>query len=96
LVIETITFRLADGVAERDFLDADARVQSDFAYQQRGIVRRTTARGADGQWLVVVMWESDDDAENAAIAFADHPATHDFRRIVDQSSYTTRRYATLD
>ena len=91
-----ITFRLADDADERDFLEADARVQTDFAYQQRGMVRRTTARGPDGEWLVVAMWESDDDAENAALAFADHPATHDFRRIVDESSYTARRYTTLD
>jgi hypothetical protein len=96
LIIETITFRLADGASESEFLEADARVQIDFAYQQRGMMRRTTARGPDGEWLVVAMWDSDDDAENAAISFADHPATQDFRRIVDQSSYTARRYTTLD
>jgi hypothetical protein len=96
LVIETITFRLADGATEDAFLAADARVQIDFAYQQYGILRRTTARGPDGEWLVVVFWHSEDDAENAARSFADHPATKDFRAAVDRSTYAIRRYVTLD
>ena len=42
-VIETMTFRLAPGADEQAFLDADRRVQTDFAYRQPGLMRRTTA-----------------------------------------------------
>jgi hypothetical protein len=41
-VIETMTFRLRPGVDEAEFLGVDKRLQSEFAYQQPGLVRRTT------------------------------------------------------
>ena len=43
-VIETTTFRLTDASDEQQFLEADAALQSGFAYQQTGLARRTTAR----------------------------------------------------
>ena len=49
-VIETMTFRLRLGVDEAEFLGVDKRLQSEFAYQQPGLVRRTTARSDDGAW----------------------------------------------
>jgi len=55
-VIETLTFQLAPGTAQSAFLEADQRVQTDFFYRQPGLARRTTARGGDGEWLVVVLW----------------------------------------
>ncbi|MBV9253757.1 MAG: hypothetical protein JO054_05975, partial [Actinobacteria bacterium] len=46
MVIETLTGRLADGVDEEAFLEADRRFQTEFVPNHTGFVRRTTARGA--------------------------------------------------
>src|SRR5262245_44247260 len=54
-VIETMTFRLRDGADEAGFRAADQRLQTEFAYQQPGLLRRTTATGDDG-WIVVDLW----------------------------------------
>ena len=61
-----------------------------------GVVRRTTARAEDGEWLVVVVWRSGSDADAAAARFGDDPGTSAFREMVDASTARTRRYRTLD
>ena len=57
-VIDTLTFGLAPGVEDNVFLEVDRRMQTEVIYQQPGLLRRTTARGDDGSWLVVTLWES--------------------------------------
>ena len=96
MIIEISTFQLVDGADESAFREADARMQVEFKYQQRGIVRRTIARSKDGEWIAVVFWESDEDAEAAHKAsFHDASVLH-FMTFVDASTYRTKRYASLD
>ena len=95
-VIEVVTFRLAPGVDEARFRDADQRAQTEFVYGRRGILRRTTARGSDGEWLVVTLWGSAADAEASAAAARDDAAMTRWATLVDGSSVTTRRFDTLE
>ena len=97
-VIETMTFRLQDGVDEAEFLAADTSLQSDFAYQQPGLVRRTTARGVGdraGEWIVVDLWATDSDADACAMRWDHDPTAQAFMSFVDRSSVDVRRYADL-
>lgn len=95
-VVETLTFRLAADTDEAAFLDADRRVQTEFVPNLPGFMRRTTARGRDGEWLVVVLWSSESDAEAASKLAKDHPATNAFDALVDASTAEMKRYSTLD
>jgi secreted protein with Ig-like and vWFA domain len=95
-VVETQTFRLADDADEAAFLAADRRVQDEFVWRQPGFVRRTTATGADGEWLVVVLWQSLEQAEAAQTAFKTDAAAADFMTLVDGASVRIARYTTLD
>lgn len=61
-----MTFRLRADANMEQFVAADAAVQSEFSYQQRGIVRRTVARSDDDCWLVLTIWDSPDAAAAAA------------------------------
>ena len=84
-MIEVTTFRLREGVDEADFVAADAVAQTGFFYQQRGLVRRTTARpvaGAD-RWLVVTWWGDAATADAAAAALADPSANGAARAYLD-------------
>lgn len=56
--IVVTTFELADGVTAEAFAEADARYQQDVAYQQPGLLRRTTAVDAEtpGVWCVFETW----------------------------------------
>jgi hypothetical protein len=95
-VIETLTFRLAAGADEADFLRADARMQVEVCYRSAGLLRRTTARCADGEWLVLTLWRSQADADAAHEGVRGHAATGAFRACIDVESMRTARYDTLD
>ena len=87
MLVETTTFRLADGVDEAAFLAADEALQADLSPQQ-GFVRRTTARGKAGAWLVLAMWRSAEVADAAPAAIP--------QDLVDPGSVRRDRFETLD
>jgi hypothetical protein len=94
-VIEIIRFKARPGVEEAELLRADRAVQEDFAYQQPGLVRRTTARrGTD--WVVVDLWRSFADAEAANARWGDDPAAQRFMGLIDAASVTVELYEELD
>ncbi len=95
-MIEIISFRLAPGADEQRFMEADRQLQSDFAYQQSGLRRRTTARSDDGHWIVINLWLSDHDADVATARWGQDPVTAAFMAFVDEATVETRRYSTLD
>jgi hypothetical protein len=95
-VIEILTFHLRADMTEAEFLAADRGVQMEFAYHQPGLMRRTTARGTDGEWVVLDLWRSDDDADESDRRWATDPVAQHFMSFVDPKSVHVRRYATLD
>ncbi|MHB8680940.1 MAG: antibiotic biosynthesis monooxygenase family protein [Acidimicrobiales bacterium] len=94
--IETTTFRLRPGTDEETFLEADRRVQTEFVPNLPGFLRRTTARGRDGEWLVLTLWESDRDAEAAAAKGADNPAVAQLLALVDDTTGRAASFQSLD
>ena len=95
-MIEILTFRLKPDADECEFLDADRQLQTDFAYQQPGLIRRTTARGGAGEWTVIDLWRSDADADACDTRWAADPLAQRFMSFVDPATVQTRRYDTLD
>jgi hypothetical protein len=95
-VIEIMRFRLPAGADEAAFLAADRRVQQEFAYQQPGLLRRTTARGADGGWIVIDLWRSASDADACDARWEHDKVTQAFMSLLDRSSVSTERYQELD
>lgn len=93
-MIETLTFRLAPGVDETAFLEADRRVQTEFIPNHPGFARRTTARGADGEWLVVTLWSSAEAADASGQLAEGDPIAAGFRALIEDA--VVRRYVTLD
>jgi len=95
-VVETLTFRLAPGTDEGAFLEADRRAQTEFIPNPQGFMRRTTARGPDGDWLVVMLWDTLDNADASRALEQSHPAAVAFNALIDSRSLLRRRYTTLD
>jgi len=95
-VMETMTFRLSAVADEAAFRAADERVQTEVAYRQPGIMRRTTARCEGGGWIVVSLWHTADEADAAAVRIEADPAGVALSAIIDRGSLVTTRYTTLD
>jgi len=96
VVLETMTFRLAAGADEEAFLAVDKRLQTDFAYQQPGLLRRTTAHSVDGQWIVLDLWASAADADACAVRWESDPIAAEFMAFVDRDTVTVVRYELLE
>jgi hypothetical protein len=95
-MIELLMFRLRPGADEAGFLEADRRVQTDFAYQQPGLLRRTTARGSGGDWVVIDLWRSAADADACDARWPSDPVAADFMTFVDPATVQTKRYVPFD
>ncbi len=94
-IVEVTTFRLAEGVRDESFLALDRRVQTELVPNQPGFMRRTTARHG-GDWLVVTLWASDDDAAAFQRAVEGHPLQVEFEQAAEAGTLHLARYETLD
>ena len=95
-VVEIITFRLTAAADWHDAISADQQVQTEFIYRQPGSVRRTTARGDDGEWLVLQLWRTAADADAATEAAGRDLAAKRFQKLIDETTLHVGRYETLD
>jgi len=84
-VIETVTFRLMDGVPADEFLEA-ARQASTFITACPGFLRRRLSREEGGTWVEHVEWASMADAKSAAASIGKDANTQAFVRAIDGSS----------
>ena len=95
-MIETLRFRLQRGADEQEFLLADKRLQSAFAYQQPGLLRRTTARGDESDWLVISLWDSPASADAGDPLRSDNTACREFVTFIDLTTMRSDRFQELE
>ena len=92
-VLEVCTFTAT--ADEQALRAADERLQTDFAYQQPGLRRRTAARDDDGRWCIVTLWSSHDDAMAAESAAKTNDVAREFWSLVDADSVSVQRFTLL-
>jgi hypothetical protein len=95
-MIEILTFALGAGIDAQQLLDTDARVQTEFAYHQAGLLRRTTGHNDDGRWLVLQVWASESAADAARQAFDESALGAEFAALTDPDSVHLERFAGID
>lgn len=95
-MIEVMTFGLRPGVASEAFLAADRELQTEFCYQQPGLMRRTVARSEGDRWLALTLWTSAEAADAASERGAADPVARRFSELVEPASRRVERYWELD
>lgn len=93
--MELLVFSLVDGADEAAFLAADQKVQTEFAYQQPGLLRRTTARGKNGSWAVLDIWATEEQADACNARWESDPVAQEFMVFVDPATVRTARFYEL-
>ena len=91
--VETIRFKLRDGVRDADFHRLNQRVEDEYMALRPGFLSRETSRSSDGEYLVVVHWASKEAAQATMGAFFSAPETQGFLGAVDTGSVTSGSYA---
>lgn len=94
-MIEVSRFHVKGHLSVDEFLAANDRFQRDFAYQQKGLVRRTVARGADGAWLSLTVWRSMRHVEDASLAAETSPVALEFTDFIDPLASVTEYFDEL-
>lgn len=95
-MIEVTAFRLAEGADESAFLAADKKLQTEFAYQQPGLLRRTTAKGKDRGFIVIDVWRSASDADACETRWESDPVVAAYLSFVDPATVRNQRFEELD
>lgn len=93
MLIEVSTFRLPAGVSDDAFRAADSDVQIEFFSPQPGFMRRTTASSADGEWIVVTLWDTEGDADAAAELAKADPVVAEFISLLDEATLSVKQYS---
>jgi hypothetical protein len=91
-VIEQVTYQLADGVSESEFLIA-ADQSDEWLRACAGFIERRLGKqpGTD-RWLDLVFWETLESALAAAAQFNASPATAPFNRCLKKGSVSMSHY----
>ncbi len=84
-VIETVTFKLAEGVEDGAF-EATFPALEAFTESQKGFIARRFSKGEDGTWLDHIEWSSLQDAQAASENFMQTESIKPFMQCVDGSS----------
>lgn len=88
--IETVSYKLAGGVAREDFLKANSTM-TDWLSRQKGFQYRSLSQKQDGSWLDIVYWEDMAKADAAEVSFQKEMPSTDFFMMVDPQSLEMER-----
>lgn len=94
--LETIRFRLVDGVSDEEFVRLNKKVENEYMRLRPGFVSRQSARSEAGEWAISVVWATVADAEATIGAFFGAPETQDFLAAVDKSTVVSGRYEIVE
>lgn len=83
--IETVTFKLNDGVDGEGFAKS-AEAITKFAQKQDGFIARRLSVGADGLWIEHIEWETLEAAQAAAAQIGQEPSLESCMKAIDPAS----------
>ena len=95
MVLEVTTFRLLADVDDETFLARDKAVQTEVFPNTPGYLRRTTAKSADGEWLVVVLWWGEVEIDEFNARILNNNAQMEFDELIDRSTIRSKRYTDI-
>ncbi len=91
-MVEVARFKLKEGADEQAFIAAERRLASGQITKQPGFISREAAKGANGEWTIILHWTSTTDAEAWTPKFMQDPDGQAFAAQLDFSSMRQDRY----
>lgn len=91
-IIEVVTFKLNPGVSYEEFAPLDKAVQTEYISKRSGFLSREAAKGTDGEWLVIVHWKTEQDADASMNSFMTAPAASEFVSHLQADTMSMKRY----
>ncbi len=93
-IAEIVTFTLAVGVEDTDFL-ASARKTNNLIESQPGFLSRQLSKGSDGRWTDYTLWKDQYSIDAAHKVLMQDKAFLKFIGLIDQATLNMRHEPTL-
>lgn len=90
-VIQIVRFRLNDGVNESEFRAINERFQREIVPTLPGLLRREATVSADGEWLLVLRYDTMDNARGGGKRDTSELA-HTFMSFINMSTMSVGFY----
>ena len=84
-VVEFVTFKVKEKVTEQQLLKASDECNTGFLALQKGYIYRKFMK-KDDTWADMVLWETMEDAMNAANAAPQYPAASPYFECIEENS----------
>ncbi len=85
-IIEIARYKLREGADEQALIQAEKEIQQGVARQYAGNLGRELSRGENGEFVLIMRWESQAAAEGWNAALFQNPAGRALGGLVDPSS----------
>lgn len=86
IVTEIVSFTIAPGITDEDFMQRVHKLEENFHKTLPGYIDSELAKGKDGQWIMLMHWESLEQVKQASKLMMQTPSTEDFRSALDPKS----------
>ncbi len=95
-VLEVTTFRTKSKVNNTVFNKLDAEVEENFTANQPGFIKRQSAVDDKGNYVVIVYWDTHENAEASMNKFMTDASVVDYASMIDGSTMNMSRYSIND
>ncbi len=92
-VIEIAKYKLRAGADAGTLLEAEKQIQEGVARQQPGYLGRELLQGNDGEWVLIMRWQSQEAADAWWPALMQNPAGKTLGALVEPSSMQKATYS---
>lgn len=75
---DVITYELAEGVSEDQLFQVGQRIVDEWMSHQKGFISWEITKDRDGNYMDIVEWESEADAQNSQKEMANIPNGHEW------------------
>lgn len=93
-VLEVTTFRIKTTANTSIFSKLDSEVETKFTSKQPGYIKRQSAVNEQGEYLVLVYWNTSEDAEASMNKFMHDESVMQYASMIDGATMKMARYKT--
>lgn len=91
-VLEVTTFTLNNNANPQTFNDLDAAVEENFTRHQPGFIKRESGVNQKGEYVVIVYWDSQENADASMQKFMGDPSVADYAGMINAETMQMNRY----
>lgn len=91
-VLEVTTFKVKTTANDSTFNQLDAEVESNFTSKQPGFIKRQSGVNEEGEYVVLVYWNSTEDADASMQKFMKDESVADYAAMIDGATMKMARY----